>query len=62
MILDEYVNVGISWKNKKWYEDLGYNIPTVYDAIHKKYVVKNGTKIKVKPNELSKNSHEKIHV
>lgn len=62
MILDEYVNVGISWKNKKWYEDLGYNIPTVYDAIHKKYVVKKGTKIKVKPNELSKNSHEKIHV
>lgn len=61
MILDEYIDVGITWKNKQKYEDLGYIIPTVYDDIHKKNVVKKGTKIRIKVSELSENSHEKIH-
>lgn len=62
MIIDEYVDVGITWKNKQKYENLGYVIPTIYDDIHKKNVVRKGTKIKIKVSELSENSHEKIHV
>lgn len=60
MILDKYVEVGISG-NKQYYIDKGYDIPT---HINKdgKVTMPKGAKITVKVEDLPKNSHVKINV
>lgn len=60
MILDKYVEVGIS-SNKQYYLDLGYKIPTRISKLGKDTTPK-GIKINVKVEDLPRNSHSKISV
>ena len=46
--------------NVKYYEDLGYYIPRVYENY--KWVIKRGTKIKVKVSDLSSGSNVVVKV
>ena len=53
-LVSKEVEVNINGSNYKHYEDLGYEIPLglatkyTYEKYKKKYVLKKGTKIKVK--------------
>lgn len=59
MILSETAEVKISSKNKEYYQNLGYAIPTYKDS-HRRISVKKGTVITVKVCDLLLNSHAQI--
>ena len=59
MILSETVDVKISSKNKEYYLNLGYEIPTYKDS-HRRISVKKGTVIAVNVCDLPLNSHVQI--
>jgi hypothetical protein len=59
MILSETVDVKISSKNKEYYLNLGYEIPTYKDS-HRRISVKKGTVIAVNVCDLPLNSHAQI--
>ena len=59
MILSETVEVKISSKNKEYYQNLGYAIPTYKDS-NRRISVKKGTVITVKVCDLLLNSHAQI--
>ena len=59
MIVDKYIEVSVG-KNRTKYEQLGYEIPTYVDG-NGRVSVKRGTKIKIKIEDLPKESHEKIN-
>lgn len=61
MILDEYVEVDASGRSKQYYLDKGYEIPT-YINQYGNEVVKMGTIIMVKPEDLPKGSSIIINV
>ena len=61
-IISKEVEVTLDAKGIIRYEKLGYDIPKYFCKIHKKFKVKRGTKIKVKVEDLSKNSSNKIKV
>ena len=61
-IISKEVEVTLDAKGIIRYEKLGYDIPKYFCKIHKKFKVKRGTKIKVKLEDLSKNSSNKIKV
>ena len=60
-LLTEEVDVCITNNNQKYYEDLGYCIPKRINK-NGKEIVKSGTYIKVKTNDLPKDSHYKVDV
>lgn len=55
MILEEYVEVEVSGRNKQYYTDKGYDIPT-YKNKNGVISVKRGTKILVKISDVSHGS------
>lgn len=59
MILDEYVEVGISSRNKQYFEDLGYEIPK-HKTKRGDIATPKGTIIKVKVDDLPDGSHQRI--
>lgn len=61
MILDEKVLVNIAAPNKKYYLDLGYEIPESKDK-QGRIRTPRGTKIEVFVRDLPSDSHVKIHV
>jgi hypothetical protein len=61
MLLTQEVEVDISGNNQKYYEKLGYDIPRKKNEKYK-IVVPKGTTIKVKVEDLPKNSTKKVEV
>ena len=59
-IINKEVEVKINVKNIKYYEDLGYKIPRYYNKKSHRTLVKRGTKITVKIEDLPKGSTVKI--
>jgi hypothetical protein len=59
MILDKEVEVKLAHKNIKYYEELGYEIPRYKDTKYN-MVVKRGTTINVKINDLMPKSKVKV--
>lgn len=59
-IINKKIEVLLHGINIKYYEDLGYEIPRYYDEKHKKYFIKNNTKIEVKTKDLPKGSQIKV--
>ena len=64
MILDKTVLVSLSGENVKYYESLGYNIPrvTVKDGRKDRAVVRRGTKILVRIEDLQNRSKTNVNV
>ena len=60
-LVTKELEVCISSCNQKYYEDLGYYIPKEVNK-NGKEIVKSGTYIKVKTDDLPKNSHYKVDV
>lgn len=60
-LISEYVEVGLSGKNIKYYESLGYEIPKEKDE-YGTTKIKQGIKIKVKIKDLQKGSGIKVKV
>ena len=60
MLLTKEVEITPSGKDRKRYEELGYKIPLHWDEPNKKWAMPRGTKIKIKVEDLSQNSHLKI--
>jgi len=60
-LLSTEVEIGITGKTARYYEQLGYDIPKYFDR-HGDLRVKNGTKITVKVNDLSYGSSAKVDV
>ena len=60
-LISKEVEITLNVKQIKYYEDLGYEIPRYFHK-HNGLCVKRGTKILVKVEDLSKNSHVKIKV
>ena len=58
MLLDEYIEVSVA-NNKRYYENLGYEIPTYIDK-YNRVCVRKGTKIVVKVSDLPKGSDVKV--
>lgn len=56
MLISQEVEVTLSGSNVKYYENLGYEIPKYWNSKHKKYTIKQGTKIIVKVNDIQKGS------
>lgn len=61
MLLTKEVEVGLASNNIKYYEELGYEIPREIDK-YGKLRVKHGMKIKVKIEQLQRNSEAKVDV
>ena len=59
MILDEYVDIGLSARNMHYYESLGYEIPRKRDSKGRTNYTK-GTKINVKVADLLPTSNIKV--
>lgn len=62
MILSKFVEIGICGKNIKYWEDKGYNIPRKKDNRGRIVFDKSNTKIKVKIEDLPKNSTARVKV
>ena len=62
LILPQKVDITLNNSVIRWYEDKGYEIPRYYNKANSKYMVKNGTKITVKVEDLSKGSNTKVYV
>lgn len=62
MLLTKQVQIAVNSRNKKLYQDAGYDIPTVWDEKHKAMVVHRGTKIVVDIEDLAVGSHERVDV
>ena len=62
MILTKEIEITLSSKNIKYYENLGYEIPRYYNKRKKTMCVKRGTKIKVIVKDLPIGSHIKVKV
>lgn len=60
MLLTKEVEVKLSGKNIKYYENLGYEIPRVLS--HNRFVVKSGTTITVSIDDLQPTSGTKVYV
>lgn len=61
-LLTKKVEVVINSKTIKHYEELGYDIPRIYDKKRNRYTIKTGTKIIVKTEDLSKGCAIKVEV
>lgn len=62
MILSKYVEVVAGGKNISYFESRGYQFERYWSKKHNKWLIKNGTKIFVKIEDLPKGSHSKIDV
>lgn len=62
MLLSKEVEVRIVGRNEKYYEDLGYEIPRYFNKKENKYMVKRGTYINAKVEDLPKQSHIMVNV
>lgn len=61
LLLDKEININLNPKTIKWFESKGYKIPRIKDD-HWRKVVKRGTKILVKVEDLKDTSIEKVRV
>ena len=62
MILDEYVEIKVTSRNMKYYEDLGYDVPKRYNKESYRTVYDIGKTFWVKTRDLSKGSGVMVHV
>jgi very-short-patch-repair endonuclease len=62
LIKDQMVEVGLTGKRLKYYENLGYQIPRIISPMTNKLVVPIGTTIMVNINDLSKGSKNNVQV
>ena len=61
-LISKEIEITLSSKNIKYYENLGYEIPRYYNKRKKTMCVKRGTKIKVIVKDLPIGSHIKVKV
>lgn len=61
-LLQTEIEVGINSANYKYYESLGYEIPRYYNKDHCKWMIKTGTTIIVKVEDLSPTNHIRVDV
>lgn len=59
-LITKEIEVRIDGANRKYYENLGYVIPTYYNKNSCRYHIKKGTTIIVKIEDLNPNSHIKV--
>ncbi|HEY8889441.1 MAG TPA: hypothetical protein VIM70_04250 [Clostridium sp.] len=62
MLITKEVMIGFSSKNIKWYEDKGYKIERYYNEHNRKMLVKKGTKITVKVEDLQDRASAKVDI
>lgn len=62
MILSDYAEVVAGGKNISYFESKGYKFERYWSKKHNKWLIKNGTKILVKVEDLPKGSHSRINV
>ena len=62
MLITEEIEVSLNNKTIKYYEDLGYEIPRYYNKANNRMMVKRGTKILVKVEDLPIGSETKVKV
>jgi len=62
MLITKETMVGLANKNIKWFESKGYNIPRTKNSKYGKLAVKQGTKIKVKVEDLLNDSEALVDV
>ena len=60
MLLTKEVEIVPSGKDRKRYEELGYNIPLHWNKNNKKWSMPRGTKIKIKVEDLPIKSSQKV--
>lgn len=62
MLLTKVVEIMINSSDIRWYENKGYDIPRYWSQKHKKMMVKRGTKMIVKVEDLTVGSHARVDV
>ena len=60
MLLTHEVEINITVRNARYYEDKGYEIPKVYSKRTKSMIVQNGAKVMVKVEDIAPTSKAKL--
>ena len=56
-LITNEVEITLNNRTIRWYENKGYEIPKYYNKKRCKYIIKSGTKIKVKVEDLTNGSN-----
>lgn len=62
MLLTKEVEIAVNSSDIGWYESKGYKIPRYWSKKHKSFLMKRGTKILVKTEDLTNGSHALVQV
>lgn len=62
MLLTKEVEITVNSSDIGWYESKGYKIPKYWSKKHKSFLMKRGTKILVKTEDLTNGSHALVQV
>ena len=60
MLLTHEVEINITVRNARYYEDKGYEIPKVYSKRTKNLIVQNGVKVMIKVEDIAPTSKAEL--